>query len=214
MNTKIEKGISRLRKDILLMAGEVESQVYRSFQSLVEQNRDLAKEVRVDDTNINSMEMDLESECLEILALDHPVASDLRFVLATMRIVNSLERMADLAAGVAKRGSKISKSKDIVVMPSALLGMMNSTTAMIKNVIESLASDDTLLARRVRESDDEVDELRKEVLSWAQSSIADLTATSISIITIATKIERIADLATNIAEDVIFAVEGENVRHS
>ena len=214
MQQKTTKDIASLRKDILLMGGKVEQQVTRSFQSMVEQDRALAKEVRGDDEQINDMELDVESECLDILALDHPVASDLRFVLSVMRINTNLDRIADLASGVAKRGSKIAKAHETFEMPKAVPAMMKATTQMLHNAIESLAHDDTLLARKVREADDEVDDLRKEVLSWAQENAAELTATSISLITIATKIERIADMATNIAEDVIFAVEGEYIRHS
>lgn len=214
MQQKTTKDINGLRKSILLMGGRVEQQTTRAFQSLVEQDRTLAKEVRVDDEQINDMELDIEAECLEILALDHPVASDLRFVLSVMRINTNLERIADLAAGVAKRGSKITKAQETFTMPEAVPKMMNATIKMLHNAIEALAHDDTLLAGKVREADDEVDNLRKEVLSWAQDRAVELTATSISLITIATKIERIADMATNIAEDVIFAVEGENIRHS
>ncbi len=196
------------------MGGQVEQLVTRSFQSLVEGDRGLAKEVRIEDHEIDEMEIDVEAECLEILALDQPVASDLRLVLAVMRINTNLERISDLAGGVAKRGSKITKAHEVFDMPTAVPEMMEATKLMLHNAIESFAHDDALLARKVREADDKVDDLRKDVLDWAQENAAKLTATSISLITVATKIERIADLATNIAEDVIFMIEGEVVRHS
>ncbi|MBC8309772.1 MAG: phosphate signaling complex protein PhoU [Planctomycetes bacterium] len=214
MQQKTTKDINGLRKSILLMGGRVEQQITRAFQSIVEQDRTIGKEVRVDEEQINDMELDIEAECLEILALDHPVASDLRFVISVMRINTSLERIADLAVGIAKRGSKITKAQESFTVPESVPEMMKATIKMIHNAIESLAHDDTILARKVREADDEVDDLRRKVLFWAQQNAAKLTATSISLITIASKIERIADMATNIAEDVIFAVEGENTRHS
>ena len=214
MQQKTTKDIASLRKDILLMGGKVEQHVSKAFQSVLDSNRSMAKEVRGEDELINDMELDVESECLEILALDHPVASDLRFVLAVMRINTNFERIADLAAGVAKRGSKIAKAHESFTLPPSVSQMMQATTVMLHNSIEALAHNDPLLARKVREADDEVDSLRKDILVWAQENAAQLTATSISVITIATKIERIADMATNIAEDVIFAIEGEIIRHS
>jgi phosphate transport system protein len=160
------------------------------------------------------MELGIEAVCLEILALDQPVASDLRLVLAVMRINTSLERIADLASGVAKRGSKIAKAHEVFTMPKSITDMMQATASMLHNSVESFAHSDPLLARKVREADDQVDDLRKDVLRWTQQHIAELTLTSISLVTVATKIERIADLATNIAEDVIFMIEGEVVRHT
>ena len=214
MENKVAKDISDLRSHLLELANRVQKHLEKAFKSFTDSDVAMSKEVRRKDSIINDMELDIESECLRILALDHPVASELRFVLTVMRINNHLERIADLAAGVAKRGAKVNQAKELFNIPEAVPRMMDATTKMVHKAIQSLALDDTGIAQEVRDADDYVDDLRKEVLDWAQENASSLTATSISFITIATKIERVADLATNIAEDVIFAVDGSIVRHT
>tara|TARA_X000000368_G_C22994268_1_gene695844 strand:+ start:350 stop:994 length:645 start_codon:yes stop_codon:yes gene_type:complete len=214
MENKVTNDIADLREHLLGLAGRVEDHLEKAFQSFTNSDVALSKEVRREDSIINEMELDIEAECLKILALDHPVATELRFVLSVMRINTHLERIADLAAGVAKRGAKVIQAQELLNIPEAIPRMMNATTKMVHQAIRSLALGDTGIAQEVRDADDYVDDLRKEVLDWAQANASTFTATSISFITIATKIERVADLATNIAEDVIFAIDGSIVRHT
>jgi len=205
-----------LRRGILSMAAAVEERVTLAIDALLTRDEAIAIRVRTGDDEIDQMELDLEQECLRVLALSHPVAGDLRFVLAVMRINTELERVADLAASMAKRAMALNRLPPID-FPSAVLTMADETKRMFSAAINSLAEEETAAARRIRQSDQRVDDLLKEVFAWAQEEIprnVDATAATLDILSVARKIERTADIATNIAEEVIFLVEGSVVRHS
>ncbi len=198
------------------MCAGAESRVAQSFEALLDRKLTVAKEVRSGDDEIDKMETDIESECLRILALDAPVASDLRFVLAAMRINSSLERIADMARAVAKKAIKLEKLPHVDFPPS-IKEMADLVLLMVRDACTALASDDQQLATAVRRRDTYVDQKNKEFFAWVVSTLSTSATNAEAIIhmlIVGRTIERIGDLAVTIAEDVIFAVGGEIVRHT
>jgi phosphate transport system protein len=216
MGTEIRKELVGLRRAILTLGASVESRVDQALESFLERNSDMAMAVRTGDKEIDRMEVDIEGECLRVLALLHPVASDLRLVLSIVRIDNDLERIADHAKSIAKRVLDLATLPPIDV-PTSIYTMARTAQEMLSDSLRALADSDTALARRVRETDEVVDNVQKEIFAWAESEIpqrVDQTRTVIDVLSVVRSVERIADLATNIAEDVIFISEGEVVRHT
>lgn len=204
-----------LRRAILTMAGAVEQRINQAFEAIVQNDRSAAEHVRSGDDEVDEMELHIEGECLRVLALSHPVAGDLRFILAVMRINSNLERIADHAHSIAKRVLDLDHLPAIKV-PDALLKMIDETREMYSGAMKALADEDPDLARRVRRSDQRVDDLQKEIFAWVKqmiSSNVDSSDAAIDLLSVARKLERIADVSTNIAEDVIFLTEGNVVRH-
>jgi len=207
--------LTDLRRSILAMGAAVEQRLNQAIRALFDFDVDAGEFVRTHDDEIDRMEIEIEQECLKVLALSQPVASDLRFVLAVMRINSTLERIADMARGIAKRALHLDKLNP-PPFPDALRRMAEETRGMFSNALASIADEDAVLARRVREHDERVDDLQKEVFLWVQHEIprhVEQTHAAIDILSAARKLERIADLCTNIAEDVIFLTEGAVVRH-
>jgi phosphate transport system protein len=176
----------------------------------------LAEKVIAGDDQIDRMEVELEEECLKILALHQPVAIDLRFIVAVLKINNDLERIGDLAANIAERTVALADSGRIDP-PFDFTGMAASTRQMLKGSLDCLVKMDTVLAQHVLDLDDEVDamhshnfQLIKEQIRSHPDHLESLT----HYLTVSRHLERIADLATNIAEDVYYMIEGEIVRHT
>lgn len=215
MSTELQKGLIGLRRSLLAMAAEAELRVNQAFDALLEGDVELARLVRANDDRVDRMDIDIESECLQILALQQPVASDLRFVLATLRIEASLERIADLARGIAKRVLKIADGR-LVRPPPTLRSMCDAVRAMLADALRALADQDAELAQRVRRADETVDQYNRELFNWALNEIqgrVDEAPTIVNLLFVVRTIERIGDLTKAIAEDVVFAVEGDVVRH-
>jgi len=209
------KEMTALRRSILMMGAVVEQRVQRAVKALLEHDMELAREVRTGDREIDQMELEIEEECLRVLALLHPVAGDLRFVLAVMRINANLERIADMAKSIAKRVLDLEQLHRIE-MPPSLRMMADSTCRMLSEALVALSDQSTVIAYRVRSDDQRIDDLLKEIFTWAQREIphhVENTQAAIDVLSVARKLERIADVATNIAEDVIFFAEGSLVRH-
>ncbi len=216
MSVDLHKELLNLRRHVLTMGASVESRVHEAIESLFEQNMEEARRVRTSDDEIDAMELNIEQETLRLLALTQPVAVDLRFILAVVRINTDLERIADLAKSIAKRVLAMSEDEVTVELPGELREMARRTRDMLSDAISALADNDADLGNRIREADDEVDDLLKKVFDWAQREIprnVGATSAVINLLSIARKLERIADMTTNIAEDVIFIVSGTVVRH-
>ncbi|TVQ51486.1 MAG: phosphate transport system regulatory protein PhoU, partial [Phycisphaerales bacterium] len=170
-----------------------------------------AQTVRVGDDEIDAMDLDIERECLRLLSLTQPVATDLRFILSVMRINTDLERIADMAKSIAKRVIAMEQLPGTFEPPATMRAMATQTRRMLDDALAALANNDRSLCNNIRKSDDQVDDMLKEMFAWAQSSIqedVEVTAFAINMLSVARKLERIADMATNIAEDVIFVIEG------
>lgn len=215
MAIDLVRELTELRKAILTMGAAVEQSVRRSLEALLRRDVEVAQLVRSQDKEIDRMELDIEEECLRVLALSHPVAGDLRFVLAVMRINTNLERIADMAKSIAKRVIDLDRLSPTTV-PASLEQMAAETQVMLADTLRALADQDAPLARRIRANDDRVDDLMKEVFSWVQAEIPNNishTESAIDYLSIARKLERMADVSTNIAADIIFLSEGHLVRH-
>lgn len=215
MPADLEKEMISLRRAILTMGASVQARVDQAFEAFLERDVEQARRVRGGDREIDEMEVDIEGECLRMLALCHPVARDLRFVLATIRIDNDLERIADHAKSIAKRVIDLHDLEPIEIPPT-IYTMAQTAREMLADSLRALADEDAELASRVRESDQTVDDIQKSVFDWAQKQIPEdvsSTRTVIDVLSVIRAIERIADLATNVAEDVMFIVEGQVVRH-
>jgi phosphate transport system protein len=215
MAVDLRNEMVELRRNLLAMGAAVEQRVTRVIESMIENDLSMAESVKAGDAEIDRMEVELESSCMRLLALAQPVAGDLRLILAVIRISGELERVADLARGVAKKLIKIA-AIDVLTMPPAMTDLAFATRTMLSDVLAALANEDAALCRQVRRSDQRVDDLYKEILIWGREEIPshpEATAAAIDALTIAQRFERIADMTTNIAEDVIFLVEGRIVRH-
>ncbi len=216
MPIQLAKELTELRRAILTMGSAVEQRVDQATEALLQNRADLARAVREGDSEIDQMDVDIEAECLRILALSQPVAADLRLVLAVFRINNELERIGDEARGIAKRVLDLSEANPLEI-PSVLRHMAQAAREMLGDALTALAQSNGSLARSVRAADQQVDEYQKQMFAWIQEEIprhVDALRAAIDLLSVARRFERIADLSTNIAEDVIFLIEGSQVRHA
>ncbi len=205
-----------LRRNLLAMGAATEQRLSLATSALVEGDVDAARAVKSGDAEIDAMEVDLETQCMRILALGSPVAHDLRFVLSVIRISADFERIADLSRGIAKKVLRWGNGNGPTEVPGALADMASSASAMLGDVLAALSDEDVERCREIRRADRRVDDLNKEVVATSRQLIHDdvsRTAEAIDMMQIAQRLERIADIATNIAEDVIFLAEGRVVRH-
>jgi len=211
----IQRQIDLLKQKILEVGGLVEEAIANAISAMLNRDSKLAMRVIGDDTAIDQMEVEVEEDCLKILALYQPVAADLRFVVAILKINNDLERIGDLARNIAKRVNYLSKS-DPIELPFSLRDMTTKVQAMVRMSLDALVNGDVSLARTVREEDDAVDNERKKIADHIISLIKKMPERVeylLKLNSVSKHLERIADMATNIAEDVIYMVEGEIVRH-
>jgi len=217
VSIELQKELLALRRQVLTMGASVESRVADAIDALIKGDLNEARHVRTGDDEIDAMDIDIEKECLRILALTQPVAGDLRFIFAVIRINSDLERIADSAKSIAKRVIALLEDGNSIEIPAALSQMARSAHNMLSDALAALSNQDAGLCNHIRRADQQVDDLLKEMFAWAQSEIPQnvaITSAAIDLLSIARKLERIADMATNIAEDVIFIVEGEIVRHT
>ncbi|MFQ3548230.1 MAG: phosphate signaling complex protein PhoU [Armatimonadota bacterium] len=215
MTTHLQREIEKLKKMILFMGAQVEESLRRSVESLINRNLELANQVMGLDEEMDQFEVEIEEECLKILALHQPVAKDLRYVIAVLKINSDLERIGDLAVNIAERAAYLSTHPPIG-LPLDFHGMAEKTKLMLKRSLDALVNLDANLARQVRLSDEEVDSINKQmhsiVIDYIKSNPQNVSV-AIHLLSASRHLERIADQATNIAEDVIYMVEGEIVRH-
>jgi phosphate transport system protein len=207
--------LEELNHKILEMGGLVESAIHRSVRSLVEQNRELAEQVIRDEPQINRMEMEIDGLVTRLLALNQPVARDLRFLTSALKINTDLERIGDLAVNIAEQGESLT-SHDPVPFPFDYVTMAQRTQEMLSRSLDALVNRDVALAYQVCAADDDVD-LMKHTLQtrFAEETRKDQEhlEAMINLFLVSRHLERIADHATNIAEDVIYMVTGGIHRH-
>ena len=215
MSKHLQRDLESLQRDILALAASVEESIHKAIRALQDRDGDLAQQVIDGDDRIDQEENHVEEECLKILALHQPVAVDLRRTTAILKINNDLERMADLAVDIAERALHLTRLPAITI-PEKLQRMTDLTTLMVRHSLDSFVNLDARLARRVCRLDDEVDRFNKEIIDELihdMEAAPAMTKAGISLFSATRHLERIADHATNIAEDVIYLVEGEIVRH-
>ena len=215
MERHLDVELNDLKKKLLLMGGSVESQLQDVLQALTERNSDLAARVVVNDLYINTLDVEVDETCLRLLALHHPTAGDLRFITTAMKISTELERMSDLAENIAERAIELNDEpqlKPYIDIPR----MAEWTSQMVKECLDAFVNRDAELARKVCRDDafvnDLTEQLFRELVSFMLEDSRTITrATRLTFI--GKYYERIADHATNIAELVVYLVEGKIIRH-
>ena len=215
MTVHMQKEIENLKTRLLALCAAVEKSLCLAVQSVKERDAVLARSVIDDDIDIDQMEVDLEEECLKILALHQPVAIDLRFVITALKINNDLERIGDLAVNIAERSEFLAGWEPMSV-PFDFDAMSEKTQWMLTESLDSLVDMDCRRAYQVCAADDEVDALNREMYKQIEASIVahpSWTRGLLHLLSISRHLERVADHATNIAEDVIYMIEGHIVRH-
>lgn len=210
------RDLDKLKKEILLLGAMVEEATHKAILTVVDHRAELAEEVIRGDREVDDREVQVEDECLKVLALHQPVANDLRFVLAVLKVNNDLERMGDLARNIAERGRDLAGLPEKVAVPAEIRTMAERVRRMLRDSLNAVVESDTELARRVLADDEEVDQLHKRIFAVVKDRIRenpDQVDGLIQILSTSRYLERIADLATNVAEDVVFMVQGEVIRH-
>ena len=216
MSVHVQREMEKIKKMILALSAVVEESVQQAVQSLEKLDVPLAEKVIGNDEQVDEMEVDLEEECLKILALYQPVAIDLRFLISVLKINNDLERIADLAVNVAERTVALAADARVPA-PFDFSEMARRVQVMLEKSLDSLVNMDSRLALQVCKLDDEVDEIHKKTYQLVKDQILQYPERIdglVHYLSISRHLERIADLATNIAEDVLYMIQGEIVRHT
>jgi len=215
MTRHLEKELDKLKQRILTLGAMVEEHVRLAARAIDLRDSGLAEKIIRTDYEIDELEVEIEEECLKILALHQPVAVDLRFLSATIKINNDLERIGDEAVNVAERVMVIAKREHLDI-PFDYSRMTEKTLTMLKMSLDALVKLDVDVAVKVCLLDDEVDAMKDEAYDVVKEAIRvnpNRVGYLINLLLISRHLERIADHATNIAEEVIYMVEGEIVRH-
>jgi phosphate transport system protein len=216
MSHHLQKEIERLKELMLKLCADVEKMVSLSTRSVIERDAEMANRVIAEDIKIDNMEVDVEEDCLKILALHQPVAIDLRIIIAVLKINNDLERIGDLAVNIAERSAFLATQKPY---PDEFdfASMAEIVSHMLKKSVDALVKMDVELASEVCTQDDKVDRKNRDMYKLVEAKIKegykDVTGL-IHLLSVSRHLERIADHATNIAEDVIYMIRGDIVRHS
>ena len=216
MAKHLQTEIDNLKKKILALGGVVEENLRQAVKSVVMRDMKLANEVIEKDGQIDQSEVELEEDCLKILALHQPVAIDLRFIIAVLKINNDLERIGDEAVNIAERGAFLATQKSAGMPVFNYSEMADKAQFMLRVSLDSLVRLDAAMAGDVGALDDEVDAMNREIFSEVKAAIRthpEHLESLVHLLGISRHLERIADHATNIAEDVIYMTEGIIARH-
>lgn len=215
MSIHMIREIEKLKKMILSLAALVEENCRLAVKSVASRDGKLAEKVIEGDHEIDRVEVDVEEECLKILALHQPVAHDLRFIIAMLKINHDLERIGDLAVSIGERALTLSgQARPLIEFD--LMAMADLVQSMVSRSIDALINRDAKLARAIWLEDDAVDELNRTMFDQVMEAIQkhpDHLEALLNILSVSRNLERIADHATNIAKDVVYLIEGEIVRH-
>jgi phosphate transport system protein len=207
--------LEKTKKMILTLGAMAEERVHLAIKAIRKKDASIAGKIITSDHELDEMEVDIEEECLKILALYQPVAIDLRFLIAMIKINNDLERIGDEAVNIAQRVGIIAKWDEPQTTFDYSL-MAEKTEKMLKMSLDALVNMDTDIAFKVSILDDEVDTIKDQVYDHVKNAIdsrVDRGGYLINLLLISRHLERIADHATNIAEEVIYMIEGEIIRH-
>ncbi len=216
MPRHLQREIENLKKKLLVMGSIVEDMVYLATKSVVNRDGRMAKEIISRDPEVDEMEVEIEEECLKILALHQPVAIDLRFIIAVLKINSDLERVGDLAVNIAERSIYLAEQEN-VFFGTVISEMARKVESMLSQSIDALVNTDVPLAHRVRAEDDKVDDLNRQMYDRVKEELVahpEEINTLLHSLSVGRHLERMADHATNIAEDVIYLVAAEIVRHT
>ena len=216
MSRHLQRDLDQLKKDILQLGNLVETAINNAIISLNDRRPELAEQVIEEENRIDEKEVSIEEECLKVLALHQPVAMDLRFIVVVLKVNNDLERMGDFAVNIAKRAIFLSSEAPISSPIEFTEKMSVDIRTMVSNSLDAMVKLDVDLARSVIAMDNEVDDINRQMYVEFQTLVENDPSTiksALGLLSTSRYLERIADLATNIAEDVIFMVEGEVIRH-
>ena len=216
MQRHFHEELATLKQTLLTMGGLVEDQIHRVMRALIERDDALAREVMDRDRRVNMLDVEVDEKCVELLALHQPAAGDLRFITTAMKIVTDLERIGDQAVNIAQRAIELNREpqlKPYIDLPR----MAEKAARMVKESLDAFVNRDTALARQVCAEDEAVDALKEQVFRELLTFMMEDARTiprAIRLILISRFLERVADHATNIAEMVVYLVEGKMVRHT
>lgn len=215
MSKHFQRDLEHLHRSLLQLAGYVEDAVASATAALRTRDADAARAVIDGDTDIDRLENELQDECLKILALHQPVAIDLRRISVVLMITTDLERMGDLAVGIAERAVVLACPPHVPI-PDRIEAMTDRTLRMVRTSMDAFVNGDPTAAARVIRSDDAVDRDNEEIIGELVAEMKrspELVEPALSMFSAVRHLERIADHATNVAEDVIYLVNGKIVRH-
>jgi phosphate transport system protein len=215
MQRHFDEQIADLKQELLLMSGRAEAIIRKALESLARRDPALAEEVFADDSAIDRMEIDVEESCIQLLALQQPLASDLRLITAALKISADLERMGDHAVNIAGCAKRLA-SKAPVKPLADLAELAEKSIAMLRDALDAFVRGDAEAARRLVRRDDEVDALNRQLFAeLMRRMIADpqQVERSMTLVLVGRNLERIADLATNVAEEVVFIAEARIIKH-
>ena len=215
MSIHLQKDLEHLNKELLILSSMVEDATNKAILSLVDRRLELARQVMREDDRINTREVLIEEECLKMLALHQPVAADLRFIVAVLKVNNDLERMGDLAVNIAERAAYLATREPLQVSLD-FPKMAEGVREMVRESLDSLTNMNPRLARHVLTMDDEIDEANRGMFDILQDLMHRDPSTierAVHLLSASRHLERIADLATNIAQDVVYIAEGRMIRH-
>ncbi|HUP35189.1 MAG TPA: phosphate signaling complex protein PhoU [Candidatus Limnocylindria bacterium] len=216
MQRHFHEELDGLKQTLLAMGGLVEDQIRRAMRALLERDDVIAQEVIERDRKVNAYDVEVDEQCVNLLALHQPAAGDLRFITTAMKIVTDLERIGDQAVNIAQRVLELNREpqlKPYIDLPR----MADRAQRMVKESLDAFVAGDTALARQVCAADAEVDALKEQIFRELLTFMMEDPRTvsrAIRVILISRFMERVADHATNIAEMVIYLVEGKMVRHT
>jgi phosphate transport system protein len=215
MSQHLQREVDGLKKKLLGLAAIVEESLLRAVLSIEKKDMEMAQRVLAEDALVDKAEIDVEEDCLKILALHQPVAVDLRFIIAALKINNDLERIGDLAVNIAERSLALASKPDFELF-SDILTMCKKAIRMLKLCLDSFIAHDWKQALSVCAADDEIDQFYREMYEKIKAGLArepQKIDEFLQVLSISRHLERIADHATNIAEDVIYMIKGDIVRH-
>jgi phosphate transport system protein len=210
-----DRELEHLKARLLHMGAAVEDLVARSIQALMDRDPKLAQESIRIEGEIDQQEIQIEEECLKLLALYQPVAGDLRFVTAVLKINNDLERMGDLGRHIAERALVLAEHRE-VRLPVDLRNMAAATQRMVRTALDAVVNQDAEVAMRVIHADTEIDEYHQDMFPLIAAQMRthpDTIEVLLHVLSASRHLERISDYATNIAEDVVYLARGEIIRH-
>jgi phosphate transport system protein len=215
MSTHLTRDLGNLHRNLLAMCTTVEDLVHKAVDELADPSMAGARELAKRDDEVDRFDVSIEEECLKILALHQPVATDLRRITTVLKISSELERVADISVHIAERATSLVEQPGIVV-PEKMKEMTARAVEMLHKSIDAYVALDSQLARNIIESDSAVDALNREIIAElvvTMQNQPDLIEPAMSLFSATRHVERVADHATNIAEDVVYLVEGEIIRH-
>src|SRR5262245_7379245 len=215
MSKHLQRDIDSLNSELLNISSMVEEMIDKATQALASRRYDLADEVVKSDEFVDQHEVHVEEECLKMLALHQPVAVDLRRIATVMKVNNDLERIADLAVSIAQRAQAVDQFPGFTI-PDRVPAMVVLATQMVRGAMNAFVNMDTANARRIIAMDKSVDQYNRDIISELQTMMQkrpEAVPPALHCFSAVRHIERIADHATNIAEDVIYLAEGDIVRH-